>query len=388
MPRKSKWEDEPEPLLEEAPVWSICRRYDYKFVGFVMQTVREAACSAMELQTPQPLTEALQNIEFPSSANSTVRHAARAGFYMPNRALSDIAEALWYAYGPPLKATMHNPRDRQARPPTQVGRQRSSKPVELFCGRFIEAWARLEEQVIDKLSDARDGLVEEVVAQTISGTMPDDFPVSTERLMRLATVVEDSERLHRLEAAFNYERDKAADKLFRFGANYAYAYRTIKRAKPMAVELLASADGEERKGWEENVKRNFPELKEHPDLIKRLIGPQNLPEWLDIILAEKGGSSSIQDIALEYASRLCGRKPYSYTRRGLLKRLEAESRRRKQHQAPYERNGFGFVSPLHTLLLNWWHLGHQFPPELSSLIMEMEQELRRSTRQKRVKKRR
>ena len=369
MPRKSKWEDVDESFSTAPSIRPLFFNYDYKFVALTIQTVREAAYQAVELQSVVPLAEALRKVDFPFSGNPTLAHARRAGFYIPNQALPDIAEALWYAYGPPPTSAANDPRKGRTRAHARSGRRRSLKTVELFCRRFREAWALLEGQVIYKLSDARDALIEEVIAQTVAETMPDKFPVSTERLMSLATAVEDSERLRRFEGAVAFKRAKAADKLLGFGAAYGHAYRIVTDAKARAAKLLASVSSEERRDWEEDIKSRFPELKTHPDLIKRLAGPQDLPEWVDIALAEKGGASSVQDIALELAARLCGNKPYSYTRRGLLKRLEKEGKLRDKflaaNEADNERSGFGFVRPLHTLLLNWWRTGHRLPPRRS-----------------------
>jgi hypothetical protein len=62
--------------------------------------------------------------------------------------------------------------------------------------------------------------------------------------------------------------------------------------------------------WRSIIAKMFPELE--PDLIARLNDPPELSDDLLATLAEKGGTSTPSDIALEQAARKCGAPPYQY----------------------------------------------------------------------------
>jgi hypothetical protein len=101
----------------------------------------------------------------------------------------------------------------------------------------------------------------------------------------------------------------------------------VKEAFEDCRQALSSRSQAKRQSWREDIKRNFPQLAAHDDLITLLQPAEDWPYDLADICIQKQINPDPEDICLVLAARLCGAPPFRHrisTLRVYMRQQKAE----------------------------------------------------------------
>jgi hypothetical protein len=291
MPKKSKWLD-----VEFAPA-DFNNPYNVMILTKVLALVKDASHKSMLDGQPRLLVEAIETFPFPQGCPYWALTCFNLTYdFKQAPALAHIAELLWYLYSP-SKASVKAHSKREKMTLADAREQLCRRGAQALRGSFTHAWRLYDGYIHEKIGEAVDGFVNEVVTQTV-WELPfgPRLPLTRSQLYNIATRNEETRRKHRMK--FGAGGKQSEYNLRWFPHNYARAYRELLAAAEIYETARASRNRELQKSWRQKVKEQFPDLDN--ELIARLSGdPSDLTEEHHALLAEKGGDSTPSEIALE-----------------------------------------------------------------------------------------
>jgi hypothetical protein len=319
--------------------------------------VEEAAYNSMLKGDPHLLVEAVEGFSFPDDFLLPMCPLGVTYEFDQAPGLARIAELLWFLHAPSKVRIKAHAKAKKI--PAKAAKEEVCKrAAQNLRGSFTHAWRLYDADIHKRMSEAIQGFVNEVVAQTI-WEVPGTLNTKLKRGDLYKLAISDEENARRERMKFGPGGSQSDYNLRWFPTHYSTAYRQLSEAAGIDEESKASPDKNKREHWRERIKEKFPDLD--GELIARLTGQSSdLTDEHIALLIEHGGDSTPSNIALEQAARWCGIERYRDTKRGLHKHLETRK--------PTQR-----AQLLYSFLVEWHSLGEE-PNEqnLKELISKLE----------------